>query len=83
MLLSFLIIRLRKQALFLLPPAYYNKQLKALYKINNVNETVVRSLIMIKAKISLSFLNLLCLPCCLVSPLSFFWVGLGTQMEVL
>lgn len=69
MLLSFLIIRLRKQALFLLPPAYYNKQLKTLYKINNGNETVVRSLIMIKAKISLSLLNLLCLPCSVLSAL--------------
>lgn len=84
MLLSFLIIRLRKQALFLLPPAYYNKQLKTLYKINNGNETVVRSLIMIKAKISLSFLNLLCLPCSVLSALyPFFGVGFGRQMEIL
>lgn len=40
-LLSFLIIRLRKQALVLLPPAYDNKQLKTLCEINNGNGTEV------------------------------------------
>lgn len=77
MLLSFMKIRHRKQALFFLPPAYYIKQLKTQCEINNGNETVVPSLTMIKAKISPQFLNLLCLPCFMLSALYPFSGGLG------